>query len=72
MDNKSNKYDGLDMILDYVMNANGELQSFDDFWEEVKAFADQYRLPYAYVEEEFIIDGELIPVHLQFEDDLLS
>ena len=30
---------------------------FDDFWEEVQAYADQYNLSYAFVEEEFIIDG---------------
>ena len=40
------------------------------FWEEVKAFADQYRLSTSYVEEEFLIDGELIPVHLTFPDDV--
>lgn len=42
------------------------------FWEEVKAFADQYRLSTSYVEEEFLIDGELIPVHLTFPDDPLG
>ncbi len=42
------------------------------FWEEVKAFADQYRLSTRYVEEEFLIDGELIPVHLTFPDDPLD
>ena len=40
------------------------------FWEEVRGFADQYRLSTRYVEEEFILDGELIPVHLTFEDDV--
>ena len=40
------------------------------FWEEVKAFADQYRLSTSYVEEEFLIDGELVPVHLTFPDDV--
>ncbi len=40
------------------------------FWEEVKAFADQYRLSTRYVEEEFLIDGELVPVHLTFPDDV--
>ena len=39
------------------------------WWEEVRAFADQYRLSTRYVEEEFILDGELIPVHLTFPDD---
>ena len=40
------------------------------FWEDVRAYADQYRLSTRYVEEEFIIDGELIPIHLEFEDDV--
>ena len=40
------------------------------FWEEIRAFAAQYRLSTSYVEEEFILDGELIPVHLAFEDDV--
>mgnify|MGYP001170924998 FL=1 len=42
---------------------------FDDFWEEVQAYADQYNLSYAFVEEEFIIDGVFWPVHLIMEDD---
>ena len=46
--------------------------NFDEFWAEVKAFADQYRLSYSYVEEEFVIDGELVPVHLTFPDDPLT
>ena len=44
--------------------------SFDDFWEEVKAFAEQNRLSTEYVEDEFILDGELLPVHLQWQDEL--
>ena len=43
---------------------------FWEYWEEIKAFAEQYRLSTRYVEEEFLIDGELIPVHLEFEDDV--
>ena len=44
---------------------------FWDFWSEVQAFAEQYQLSTRYVEEEFLIDGELVPVHLTFpcEDD---
>ena len=59
----------LDMIIDYVLNDKGELQDFDKFWDEVKAFADNYNLSYAYVEEEFVIDGQLVPVHLDLQDD---
>ena len=41
------------------------------FWAELQAYADQYNLTTRYVEEEFLIDGELVPVHLNFqhEDD---
>tara|TARA_R110002012_G_scaffold10705_4_gene48507 strand:- start:462 stop:767 length:306 start_codon:yes stop_codon:yes gene_type:complete len=67
----------LDAIISAVLN-DGKIKdmpksydNFEEFWTEVKAFADQYRLSYAYVEEEFVIDGELIPVHLTFPDDPL-
>ncbi len=43
--------------------------SFEDWWADVNAFAEQNRLPTHYVEEEFIIDGEFLPVHLKFEQD---
>ncbi len=41
---------------------------FWDFWSEVQAFAEQYQLSTRYVEEEFLIDGELVPVHLEFDE----
>ena len=44
--------------------------SFEEFWDEVKAFAEQNRLSTEYVEDEFILDGELLPVHLQWQDEL--
>ena len=47
-----------------------ELEDDSDFWvfwAELQAFADQYSLTTRYVEEEFLLDGELIPVHLKFE-----
>jgi len=50
-----------------------ETQSdFWEFWADVQAYAEQYRLTTRYVEEEFIIDGELVPVHLVFDDDPLE
>ena len=39
------------------------------FWAELQAFADQYCLSTRYVEEEFLIDGELVPVHLKFDEE---
>lgn len=44
--------------------------SFEHWWSEVEAFAEQNRLPTHYVEEEFIIDGELFPVHLEWQEDV--
>lgn len=31
-----------------------------EFWSEVKEFAKEMNLPTSYIEEEFIVDGELI------------
>jgi len=67
--------ENLDALIDSVLNGTNMPKSwdnFDEFWAEVKAFADQYRLSYSYVEEEFVIDGELVPVHLTFPDDPLT
>ena len=43
--------------------------TFEDFWVEVEAFAEQNRLATSYVESEFILDGELFPVHLKWHED---
>ena len=69
----------LDAIVESVLN-DGKFakntpksyDNFEDFWDEVTAFANQYRLPLHYVEEEFVIDGELHAVHLTFDDDPLA
>ena len=45
------------------------VEEFEEFWKEVEAYACQYLLPTHYVEEEFILDGEFIPVHLDYEHD---
>ena len=34
------------------------------FWAELQAYADQYNLTTRYVEEEFLIDGELIEMKM--------
>lgn len=46
-----------------------EIESFEDFWANIKAFADEHRMSYTHVEEEFIIDGIFIPVPLMYEND---
>ena len=38
-------------------------EEFEDFWEEVMAFANEIDLDLRYVEEEFLIDGELIKAY---------
>ena len=42
---------------------------FDDFWEEVKAYADEHQMSYSHVEEEFILDGIFYPVGLLYDKD---
>ena len=44
-----------------------DFNDFDDFWAVVEAYADQYNLSVSHVEEEFIIDSVLYPVHLSYE-----
>ena len=39
---------------------------FDAFWQEVEAYATEYNLTTRYVEEEFILDGEFLPVPLDY------
>ena len=38
-------------------------ETFEQFWEEVETFAKKAGVPTTYVESEFIIDGEFIPVY---------
>ena len=40
---------------------------FWSFWNDVQVFADCYNLSTRYVEEEFILDGELVAVHPRME-----
>ena len=71
--NNKGKYDrdDLDNIIDEILNKDNSFQfTFEEFWEDIKAFAEQNRLSTGYVEDEFILDGELVPVHLQWQDEL--
>jgi hypothetical protein len=38
-------------------------EEFEDFWEEVVEFSEQINTDLRYVEEEFIIDGELVKAY---------
>ena len=53
----------------YQFEFTFDTESFEEWWAEIKAFAEQNRIPTQYVEDEFLIDGELIPIHLTFQDD---
>ncbi len=55
MDNFNNKgkYDAIDKF-EYL---------FEAFWQEIEEFAKELGLHSSYVEEEFVIDGELIKVY---------
>ena len=50
MDEFNNKQDAIDKF-EYL---------FEAFWEDLEEYADEMNLPTWYVEEEFVIDGELI------------
>ncbi len=50
MDDFKNKQDAIDKF-EYL---------FEAFWEDLEAYAKEVDLPTWYVEEEFVIDGELI------------
>ena len=38
-------------------------EEFEDFWEEVMDFANEIDTDLRYVEEEFVIEGELVKVY---------
>ena len=41
---------------------------FNEFWLEIEAYADEHRIPTRYVEEEFILEGEFLPIPLTYEE----
>ena len=60
------------------MDLTKEIQEWEDrnlesdfweYWEEIKAFAEQNRISTDYVEYEFLLEGNLVPVHLTFQED---
>ena len=58
--NNKGKYDAIDKF-EYL---------FESFWEEVEEFAKEIGLHSSYVEEEFVIEGELIKVYPPTPPDL--
>ena len=51
--NNKGKYDAIDKF-EYL---------FEAFWEEIEEFAKELSLHSSYIEEEFVLDGELIKVY---------
>ena len=41
--------------------------TFEDFWEEVEEYAEKTGLDTSYLEQEFILDGELIKVNINYK-----
>ena len=39
--------------------------TFEDFWKEVEEYAEKTGLATSYLEDEFILDGELIKVNIK-------
>ena len=67
MDNNY-KHKYIKLPAEYLPESEFEY-TFEDWWSEVEAFAEQNRISTNYVEEEFCLDGELIPVHLKWQED---
>ena len=42
-------------------------EEFDNFWLDVIEYANELGLPVTYVEEEFVILGELVKVHSNYK-----
>ena len=42
-------------------------ESFDDFWQSVIEYADKVGVSTEYIEDEFILDGELIKANINFK-----
>ena len=42
-------------------------ESFEDFWKKVLEYSEKTGLPTEYLEDEFIIDGELITVNINYK-----
>ena len=42
-------------------------ESFDDFWQSVIEYADKVGVTTEYIEDEFILDGELIKANINFK-----
>ena len=61
-------------VEDWIDIFFGDLQrsffgdEFNEFWLEIEAYANEHRIPTRYVEEEFILEGEFLPIPLTYEE----
>ena len=67
---KNKKYSGdwtelIDVCWEDLDNWDNK---WSEFWREVEAYATEHSLTTRHVEEEFIIDGEFLPVPLEYEN----
>ncbi len=70
MESDYNRYRKMDLTKEIQEWEDKNLESdFWEYWEEIKAFAEQNRLSVSYVEDEFLLEGELFPVHLKWQED---
>ena len=70
MESDYNRYRKMDLSKEIQEWEDKNMENdFWEYWEEIRAFAEQNRLSTSYVESEFLIDGELFPVHLRWPED---
>ena len=59
METTNNEPDWIDVFLSNDEEHMEKYETFESMWEDTKALAKKLDLPVWYVEEEFIIDGQL-------------
>ena len=57
-------------VMDAFMNYDKYEAEFESFMMELEAYATEHNITTRYVEEEFLIDGEFIPVKMVYHHDL--
>ena len=43
---------------------------WNEFWNEIEAYAQHHRVPTRYIEEEFLIDGEFVSIDITYMHEL--
>ena len=70
MESDYNRYRKMDLTKEIQDWEDENLENdFWAYWEDIRAFAEQNRLSVSYVEDEFLLEGELFPVHLKWQED---